>query len=197
MVVVIGALAGMTTRTGQHLTGSQIKDIFADGVGKSPMQAVALIADIIDRTFEHSWVVRTMRRMAIVACVCFHVFVFCRVVLLESCFVTIATDVTFFTFEQPSVIAGMRGMTRYAAVILVTDQVAMRGSHLITDLGMAFETGIDQNRGALNRVAILAAFSIGLVQYISDQCRTIAAMRIVTGTTFTQFGRIISVVLSH
>lgn len=48
---------------------------------------------------------------------------------------------------------------------------------------MTFETGVYQDRDTLAGMAILAAISIGLVQDISDQRRTVAAMRVMTGAT--------------
>ena len=68
---------------------------------------------------------------------------------------------------------------------------------MFTDFRMTFETGIDQDRDTLTGMAILAAISIGLVQDITDQRRTVAAMRVVTGTAFAQFGRVIGVLLAH
>ena len=60
---------------------------------------------------------------------------------------------------------------------------------------MTFETGVYQDRDTLAGMAILAAISIGLVQDISDQCRTVAAMGVVTGATIAQFGWIIAMLL--
>ena len=60
---------------------------------------------------------------------------------------------------------------------------------------MTFETGVYQDRDTLAGMAILAAISIGLVQDISDQRRTIAAMRVMTGATIAQFGWIIAMLL--
>jgi len=58
---------------------------------------------------------------------------------------------------------------------------------------MTLEAGVHQDRYTFTGMAILASFSIGLVQDIADQRRTIAAMRIVTGPALAQFGREIRV----
>lgn len=46
-------------------------------------------------------------------------------------------------------------------------------------------------------MAILATFTIGLMQDVSDQFRTVAAMRVMTGTAFAQFGRKIGMFLAQ
>jgi len=125
MVIVVGALAGMTARTGQYLTGSGVKDVFSDWMGKNTMFLMTSAADFINGGLGHGRIVRAVGRMAIVAGICHLVLVFCRLVPLESRFVTLSADVTFLSLEQPVIIAGMRGMTGHAAVIFVTDQVIM------------------------------------------------------------------------
>ena len=125
MVRIVGTLAGMTARTGHHLTGSGVKDVFSDWMGKNTMFLVTFAAHIINGCFGHGRMVRAVGRMAIVAGICHLVLVFCRFVPLESRFVTLAADVTFLALEQPFIIAGVRGMTGHAAVIFVTDQVIM------------------------------------------------------------------------
>ena len=62
---------------------------------------------------------------------------------------------------------------------------------------MTFETGIDQNRDPFAGMAIPTSLSIGLMQNISDQRRTVAAMRVVTGTAVAKFDREIGMLLAH
>lgn len=70
MIVVIGAFAGMTTRTGQHLSCSWVKDVFAYGMGKHTVLLMAFTADCIDGGLGHGRMVGTVRRMAVVAGIC-------------------------------------------------------------------------------------------------------------------------------
>lgn len=67
MIFVVGAFAGVAARTGQHLSGSRIKHVFTNRVGKRPMETMALVTDIIDRAFEHVWMIRSMRCMTVAA----------------------------------------------------------------------------------------------------------------------------------
>jgi hypothetical protein len=60
---------------------------------------------------------------------------------------------------------------------------------------MAFKTCINGDRDIFAGMAILAAIGIRFMQNIPHQCRTVTAMRIVTGTTITQVGRKIGVFL--
>ena len=53
MVLVISALAGMTARAGQILTGSRIKDIFSYGMSKNTVFPMALTAYLVDRCLYH------------------------------------------------------------------------------------------------------------------------------------------------
>lgn len=62
---------------------------------------------------------------------------------------------------------------------------------------MTFETCIYRDRYAFTGMAILAAISIGLVQDISDQRRTVAAMRVVTRTAVAKFSRKVGMLLPH
>ena len=62
---------------------------------------------------------------------------------------------------------------------------------------MTFVTCINQDRYAFTGMAILAAISIGFVQDISDQRRTVAAMRVVTRTAVAKFSRKIGMLLPH
>jgi len=68
---------------------------------------------------------------------------------------------------------------------------------LFADFGVAFETGIDKDRCTFADMAILAPFSIGLVQDIPDQVLTVAAMRIMTGAAGAKFGREIRMFLLY
>jgi hypothetical protein len=108
MVVVIGSLAGMTTGTGHHLPGSWIEHIFPNRMGKDSMLPVTFAAHIIDGGFQHRRMVGTVGCMAIVAGIRHLVLEFCRLVPFEGGFVTIAANMTFFSLEQPVIIAGMR-----------------------------------------------------------------------------------------
>jgi hypothetical protein len=123
MVIIVSAFAGMTTRAGQHLAGAWVKYAFADGMGKRTMQTMAIIADIIDRSFEHCRVVGTMGRMTVVAGVCLLMFVFCCIISFQGCVVARTTDITFFPLEKSLIITGMRGMAGNTAVIFETNQV--------------------------------------------------------------------------
>lgn len=64
---VIGALAGVTARAGHHLTGSRIKDPFANGMGEDPVLSVASTADLIDGCLGHGRMIGAVGRMAVVA----------------------------------------------------------------------------------------------------------------------------------
>ena len=87
---------------------------------------MATVADCIDWILEHGWMIRAMRGMTVVAGICFLMAVFSRLPTLESCFVTLAADMTFLPLEQPVIIACMGGMACYAAIITVTNQVIVR-----------------------------------------------------------------------
>ena len=125
MIVVLGALAGMTTRTGHHLSGARVEDIFTYGMGEYTVFPMTFFADCIDRGLGHGRMVRAVGRMAVVAGICHLMAEFSRLVPLESRFVTCAANVTLLSFEQPTIIAGVRRMAGYTAVILVTNQVIM------------------------------------------------------------------------
>ena len=125
MIVVLGALAGMTTRTGHRLSGSRVKDIFTDRMGEYAMFSMTFFADCIDRGLGHGRMVRTVGRMAVVAGICHLMAEFCRFMALESRCMALAADVTFLPFEQPIIIAGVRGMAGHTAVFFVTNQVIM------------------------------------------------------------------------
>ena len=125
MVVVVGTLAGMTARTGQHLSGSWVEDIFADGMGENTVFPMTFTTYFINGSLGHGRMVGTMRSMAVVAGVCHLVAEFCRFVALESCFVALAADVPFLPLEQPIIIAGVRGMAGHTAVFFVANQVIM------------------------------------------------------------------------
>ena len=53
MVVVVGAFGGMTARAGHHLSGSRIKDFFADGMSEYTVFPMTFAADLIDRGLGH------------------------------------------------------------------------------------------------------------------------------------------------
>jgi len=125
MVLVVGALAGMTARTGHHLAGLRVEDICADRMGERSVPLVTFTTDRIDRALEHGGMVRSMGGMAVVAGIGPHVAEFCRIVPLESRFVAETADMTFLALEQPLIIAGVGGMAGHTAIIFVTDQVIM------------------------------------------------------------------------
>ena len=62
---------------------------------------------------------------------------------------------------------------------------------------MTFETCINRDWYAFTGMAILASISIGFVQDIADQCRSVAAMRVVTGTAVAKFSRKVGMLLPH
>jgi hypothetical protein len=123
MVVVIGAFAGMATRTGHHLAGARIEYFFAYGVIEKTMFPMTFTAYRIDRGFGHCRMIGTVWRMAVVAGICQLVAIFCSIVPFESCFVALAADMTLLAFQQPLIIAGVRGMTGHASVIFVADKM--------------------------------------------------------------------------
>ena len=125
MIVVLGALAGMTTRAGHRLSGSRVVDIFTDGMGEYTVFPMTFFADCIDRGLGHGRMVRAVGRMAVVAGICHLMAEFCRFMALESRCMALAADVTFLPFEQPIIIAGVRGMAGHTAVFFVTNQVIM------------------------------------------------------------------------
>ena len=123
MVIVVGALAGMTACAGHHLAGSRVKDFFADGMRERPVSFMASAADCIDGGLGHGRMVGAVGRMAVVAGICPLVAEFCCLVPFESRFVTFAADMAFFSLEQPFIITGMRGMAGRAAVITIPNQM--------------------------------------------------------------------------
>ena len=125
MIVVLGALAGMTTCAGHHLSGSRVEDIFADGMGEYTVFPMTFFADCIDRGLGHGRMVRTVGRMAVVAGICHLVVEFCRFMALESRFMALAAEVALLPLEQPIIIAGVRGMAGHTAVFFVANQVIM------------------------------------------------------------------------
>lgn len=125
MVVVIGALAGMTARAGQILTGSRVKDIFSYGMSKNTVFPMTFTAYLVDGCLDHGRMVGAMRRVAIIAGICHLVAVLCCIIAFKGRPMTFAADVTFLPFEQPAVIAGVWRMAGHAAVIFVTNQVVM------------------------------------------------------------------------
>lgn len=123
MVFVLAALGCVAARAGHHLTGPRVKYLFTYGVGKRTMQSVAFIAHIIDGAFDHVRMVRSVRRMAIVAGICLLVFEGRFFPPFKGIFVAGAADIALFAFEQPLVIAGVGRMTGNAAVIFIPHQM--------------------------------------------------------------------------
>jgi hypothetical protein len=62
---------------------------------------------------------------------------------------------------------------------------------------VTFKTGIYAYRDAFAGMAILAAVSIGFMQYIPNQSRTVAAMRVMAGAAVVRLGREIFMPLPH
>ena len=186
MIVEISPLAGVTTAAGQGLTGPRIEDIFTDGMGENPVPFMTLTADFIDRPLEHRRVVRTMGGMAIVAGIGHRMFVFFFLVALKGGRVALPAGVPFLPFQQPLIITGVRRMAGHAAIFLIANQVVVGGRHLLTDLGMAKQAGIDRHRGIFPGMTIGATLGVRLMQNVPDQARPIAAMRIVTGPAVFQ-----------
>ena len=126
MIIVVGALAGMTAGASHHLTGSRVEHIFTDRMGEYSMLSMTGTADLIDGGFGHGRMVGTMGSMTVVAGVRHLVTVFCSIIPLESRFMTIAADMALLPLQQSVIISGMGGMAGYAAVFSVTDQVIVR-----------------------------------------------------------------------
>lgn len=189
VVLVIAALSCMTAYAGQHLTGSRVKNLFTDGMGKYPMLPMALPADIVDRGLEHDRLIRPVRCMAVIAGAGNLVAMLGRFPPLDSRTMTGATNMHLFSPEQPFIVTGVRGMASHTAVFTKPNQVIMGGSHLFTDIRMALKTDVPANRLILAGMAIPAVIRVGFMQDIADQVRTIAAVRAVTSQTFPKLGR--------
>ena len=125
MVVVVGALAGMATRTGHHLAGARVEYFFTYGVIEETMLPMTFTAYTIDRCFGHCRMIGTMWRMAVIAGICKLMAIFCGIVPLEGCFVALAADITLLAFQQSLIIACVWGMTGHTSVILVTNKMVM------------------------------------------------------------------------
>lgn len=126
MVLVVSAFAGMTARTCHHLAGSRIEDVFTNWMSKHTVLPVAFAAYIVNRCLRHGRMVRSVRRMAIVAGIGHLVFEIRRFMPFECRFMTCPTDMALLALEQAAVVAGMRCMTGNTAVRFVADQMIMR-----------------------------------------------------------------------
>ena len=189
MIIVVGALAGMATRTGHDLPRSWIEDIFADRMGELAVLRMAFTADRVHRGLGHGGMVRTVRGMAVVTGVGHHMIVFCRLMTLESGLMTSPADVPLFALEQPFIISGMGRMTGDTAIFLVTHQMVMRRGHLFRDLRMTLEAGINRDRFSFAGMAIRATFSKRRMQNVAHQRTAVAAVRVVAGAAIVNLGR--------
>ena len=127
--------------------------------------------------------VGTMRRVAVVAGVCFLMLEGRRLPSLERIFVASAADIALLAFEQALVVAGVRSMAGNAAVFPISHKMIVRRRHLFLNIIVTLETGIDADRNIFALMTIIAAFRIGRMQDILDHRRPIAAMRAMTGST--------------
>ena len=125
MVVVVGALAGMATRTGHHLAGARVEYFFTYRVIEKTMLPMTFTANSIDRCFSHCRMIGTMWGMAVIAGICKLMAVFCSIVPFESCFVALAADMTLLAFQQSLIITGVGGMAGHTSVISVTNKMVM------------------------------------------------------------------------
>lgn len=129
---------------------------------------MALVADIINRATDHVRMVGAVRRMAVVAGVCQFVLEFCSIAPLEGVLMAGTADITLLAFKQPRFIAGMRRMTGYTTVFPKSHQVIVGGRHLLLDIVVTPETGIDAHRLSLAFMTVVAPFGIGRMQDILD-----------------------------
>jgi len=96
MIIVVGALAGMATRTGHDLPRSRVEDIFTDRMRKLAVLRMAFAADFVNRALGHGWMVRAVRGMAVVTGVGHHMIVFSRLMTFESGLMTSSADMPLF-----------------------------------------------------------------------------------------------------
>lgn len=189
MIIVVGALAGMATRTGHDLPRSRVEDIFTDRMRKLAVLRMAFAADLVNRALGHGWMVRAVRGMAVVTGVGHHMIVFSRLMPFESGLMTSPADMPLFALEQPFIISGMGRMTGDTAIFLVTHQMVMRRGHLFRDIRMTLEAGINRDRFSFAGMAIRATFSKRRMQNVSHQRTAVTAMRVVAGTAIVNLCR--------
>lgn len=194
---MLGALAGMTAGTGHHLAGSRIENRFADRMRELRVRCMATGAYRIDGSLGHDRMVGAMRRMAVAAGAGQLVLEAGRVMPPEGRFMAGPADMALLPLEQPLVITGMWGMAGHTAVVAIAHQVVVRGRHLLTDVGVAFEAGIDRHWNVLSGMAVFAAGGVGVVQVVAHQRRTVAAMRTMAGAAVLQLGRVVGVLRPH
>jgi hypothetical protein len=189
MIIVVGALAGMTTRTGHDLARSWVEDIFSDGMRKLAVMRMAFAADLVHRGLGHSGVVRTVRGMAIVAGVGHHMIEFSRLMTFEGGLMASPANVPLLAPEQSFIISGMGRMAGDTAIFLVTHQMIMRRGHLLRDIRMTLEAGVNRDRFSFAGMAIRATFSKRCVQHVAHQRTAVAAVRVMAGAAIVNLGR--------
>ena len=188
MINVVGALAGMTTRTGHDLARSWVEDIFSDGMRKLAVFRMTFAADLVHRGLGHSGVVRTVRGMAIVAGVGHHMIEFSRLMTFEGGLMASPADVPLLALEQSFIISGMGRMAGDTTIFLVTHQMVMRGGHLFRDIRMTLEAGIDCDRFSFAGMAVCATFSKRCVQNVPHQRTAVTTVRVVAGAAIVNLG---------
>ena len=123
MVIEIRALAGMAAGTGHHLACPGIENVLADRMIKKAVFAMAFAAYLVDWGFSHGWMIGAVRCMTVITGVGHLMLEFCSVIPFKGCCVTLAAYMTFFSLEQPVIVAGMRRMAGHTTIIFIAYEV--------------------------------------------------------------------------
>jgi hypothetical protein len=135
--------------------------------------------------------------MAVCAGIGRHVLEAGSIVPLEGVQMAGTAYIALLALEQAFVIAGMGGMTGCTAIFPISDQMIVGRRHLLADLIMTLQAGVDTDRNTFTGMAVLAAGSVGFMQNIANQTPIVTPMRVMTGSAAFHLGRVAGMFLLH